>query len=395
MGVQLKMKSNKILLIIGAIALIFIVTQMGQKEMKKEAGETLARVLPSAFINPGQTFQLQYIATPDTGLFYFTLLDDVTGGCTKNDGTTTHIVGTMDSSPKIINMIAPSSAGSCHFVGNWQLGSGTIVDFVNQDVVVTGSGCTSASQCGTTTTCITYTCSGGVCSNVKHSGLSCTTAGGQAGTCSSDGICVSSTPDCTIGSAITSACKCGGTTYTSGYCCSGGWQSTTCGGPAVCPTGLISSLCTCGGVTYPDYLTVMHYCCNNIHQYTQCITPCPTGQITTACTCGGVSYSSGAGFCCANVFSGTTCVQTVCPTGAISSSCTCGGTLYNSGAGYCCTGVFQSSSCTPVVDTCEKTKGCQIWEKCKTDQSGCEMASWAWLVIIAFGGMMVMNMMKK
>jgi len=74
------------------------------------------------------------------------------------------------------------------------------------------------------------------------------------------------TPTCSEGQ-ITLACLCGGIEYSSGYCCSGSWQSTSCSATPTCAEGQITSTCLCGGIEYSS-----GYCCSNVWHSSQCVT---------------------------------------------------------------------------------------------------------------------------
>jgi len=62
------------------------------------------------------------------------------------------------------------------------------------------------------------------------------------------------TPDCNMqGNVISSSCKCGSQTVSSGYCCASTPTTTACGGgsPSQCGDGVpITATCTCGGAGY-------------------------------------------------------------------------------------------------------------------------------------------------
>jgi hypothetical protein len=91
-------------------------------------------------------------------------------------------------------------------------------------------------------------------------------------------------PACSEGQ-ITSSCTCGGTVYSSGYCCSGVWQSSSCGTTPNCPEGQITYSCTCEGATRTS-----GYCCTN--DYETLGACCPNGPITSSCYCEGGLRSS-------------------------------------------------------------------------------------------------------
>jgi hypothetical protein len=92
-------------------------------------------------------------------------------------------------------------------------------------------------------------------------------------------------PTCSEGQ-ITSTCTCGGSVYSSGYCCSGVWQSSSCGVTPNCPTGQITYSCICEGATRTS-----GYCC--IGSDYETLGPCcPNGAITSSCYCEGNLRSS-------------------------------------------------------------------------------------------------------
>lgn len=75
------------------------------------------------------------------------------------------------------------------------------------------------------------------------------------GACS-DGACIytgSIIPQCTVGAAIESTCFCGNYVYRSGYCCSNGWQSTSCSSTETTPspnqTNVTQTCPTCSSPT--------------------------------------------------------------------------------------------------------------------------------------------------
>ncbi|NOX71232.1 MAG: hypothetical protein GXO64_00850 [Candidatus Micrarchaeota archaeon] len=141
-----------------------------------------------------------------------------------------------------------------------------------------------------------------------------------------------------------------------------------------CSEGQITSACTCGGVTYST-----GYCCSGAHQNSECanMPPAPTcqeGQITSACTCGGTEYSTG--YCCSGTYQTTVCPQppSACPDGQITSECMCGPTLYSTG--YCCSGTYQTTPCNQVQcgnnvketgEECDGTDDSACPGRCKSD----------------------------
>jgi hypothetical protein len=106
-------------------------------------------------------------------------------------------------------------------------------------------------------------------------------------------------PTCSEGQ-ITSTCTCGGSVYSSGYCCSGVWQSTSCGVTPNCASGQpITSPCMCESAT-----RTTGYCCFGSDWET--LGPCcPNGPITSSCYCENWMVSSD--YCCDNVWSSGAC----------------------------------------------------------------------------------------
>lgn len=84
-------------------------------------------------------------------------------------------------------------------------------------------------------------------------------------------------PDCGEGE-ITSACVCGGTSYDTGYCCSGVYQTDSCEGDdpvdpePPCADGEITSRCICQGAVYTS-----GYCCSDVYE----LSPCTDGTEQT------------------------------------------------------------------------------------------------------------------
>ncbi len=73
------------------------------------------------------------------------------------------------------------------------------------------------------------------------------------------------TSACAMGQ-ITSACRCGGSIYSSGYCCDDKWQAGSCTTTPACPQGQITSDCTCEEGAHSS-----GFCCNNEWQESSCI----------------------------------------------------------------------------------------------------------------------------
>jgi len=99
--------------------------------------------------------------------------------------------------------------------------------------------------------------------------------------------------NCVNWTQIASMCLCGGTAYSSGYCCSGVWQSTSCGTTPNCLTGQITSPCICQGSSRTS-----GYCCSN--EYENSGPCCPDGQIASSCWCGGGIREAAGDWCCGN-----------------------------------------------------------------------------------------------
>jgi len=66
--------------------------------------------------------------------------------------------------------------------------------------------------------------------------------------------------------AISSTCTCGGSEHSTGYCCSGAWQSGSCGsGYPACANGAVTIPCECGAIVIFD-----SYCCDGSHYSVPC-----------------------------------------------------------------------------------------------------------------------------
>ncbi len=109
-------------------------------------------------------------------------------------------------------------------------------------------------------------------------------------------------PACSEGQII-SSCTCGGTVYLSGYCCSGAWQSGSCGAIVDCVEGQqITSTCICEGSARAS-----GYCCIGSDHET--LGPCcPNGPIpSSGCYCNeqyGMRYDN---YCCDNYWTSAPC----------------------------------------------------------------------------------------
>jgi hypothetical protein len=93
--------------------------------------------------------------------------------------------------------------------------------------------------------------------------------------------------------------------YSSGYCCSGVWQSTSCGVTPNCASGQpITSPCMCESAT-----RTTGYCCFGSDWET--LGPCcPNGAITSICYCSaqyGMRYPEWGEYCCDNFLSSGPC----------------------------------------------------------------------------------------
>ncbi|MFH1586553.1 MAG: hypothetical protein ABID38_01710 [Candidatus Diapherotrites archaeon] len=83
-------------------------------------------------------------------------------------------------------------------------------------------------------------------------------------------ITPSGTPACTIGTQITAECVCNGSTYTSGYCCAAGYQTSSCTLPTCTDQAQATVSCSCGS----DTCSSGEYCCTGT---------CQAGTCTAAC----------------------------------------------------------------------------------------------------------------
>ena len=88
-----------------------------------------------------------------------------------------------------------------------------------------------------------------------------------------------------------------------------------------------------------------------------------------------------------------TCAElggTICSPGQL---CSGGSMQQSSDTDYCCVG----GTCTDQSgeQTCEEQLGCEIWEVCNEGQTGCEIASWVYVIGAFMGFMFFWSMIKK
>ncbi|MEW6295630.1 MAG: hypothetical protein AB1467_05050 [Candidatus Diapherotrites archaeon] len=203
-----------------------------------------------------------------------------------------------------------------------------LINYVSAEDVCGDGSCTGAETCST----CSQDC--GQCAPICGNGQC--ESGETSLTCLTD--CPA--PACAQGYIPPAGCNCGGSIYSSGYCCNGIWQSNDCSQPCA-EGGIPSSGCMCGGAMYYS-----GWCCSGVYKSTDCSqqTYCPyNSPITYSCTCGSGTYSSG--YCCNGIWQSNDCTtQNYCPQGPIIYSCSCGGSTYSTG--YCCNNVWQSTACT-------------------------------------------------
>ncbi len=134
-------------------------------------------------------------------------------------------------------------------------------------------------------------------------------------------------------SHVISACKCGTTYATSGYCVNNAWSSTM---PA-CANGAVTSACLCGGTTVSS-----GYCCSSTASASSC---CSNLQLGT-CKCGSGSVCTTSQYCSLSSTPLNTCVSNCTANAAITGYCNCGGQIRNTG--YCMNNVWTATlpTCT-------------------------------------------------
>ncbi|MFH1664490.1 MAG: hypothetical protein ABH986_06860, partial [archaeon] len=334
-----------------------------------------------------------------------------TNGTTRNCTTTANCAGTQTCVSNSWGTCNDTAGDNCPCVENWS--------------------CTSWSACvnGTQTRTCTDNSSCGTTNNKPFESQSCTecTSGATRNcitsqACSGTQTCVSgmwsltcvdnpndNCPPLTCAEGqITSLCECGGSTYSTGYCCAGTYRTTPC--PTDCSEGQITTQCYCDGTLFST-----GYCCSDSHQTTQCSctenwvcgtwSSCLNGSQSRTCndtnSCGTIlnrpSLTQSCGECTNNTTQGCTtnagcsgtqlcsnntwgsCTDTpgdscpACTQGQISSECYCDGSTRTTG--YCCSETYQATQCV-----CTESWTCSGWSSCSngtqtrtcTDSSSCE-----------------------
>jgi len=157
-------------------------------------------------------------------------------------------------------------------------------------------------------------CDDSYCSSCEGSGICQSAMPDCGGDYCPEGDCDDYVPDCSEGS-IGAECYCGGSPYTSGYCCSGTWQSEDCNaGGSVCGNGICDSDETynacpqdCGGTESQSCSEMGGSCCNSgtycdtsdgghlVGQANDCVVCCADGNCVsdseTTGSCGDYSTS--------------------------------------------------------------------------------------------------------
>ena len=84
---------------------------------------SITRELPSTAA-VGETFAMNFVVSESSGNYGVLYETDISGGC-KSVAGNTHIVGFLfNEATSSINIVAPSTAGSCAFTGNYQFATG-------------------------------------------------------------------------------------------------------------------------------------------------------------------------------------------------------------------------------------------------------------------------------
>jgi len=209
--------------IIAIIALV-VIGMFVQKSYEPFAatGSSVSRSVPSS-VSPGETFQIQYVVSTTDDKWGVSIEDSVSGGCTFSNGESSikFVITSAEGSPRIMEINAPSSEGSCTFTGDFKFDTDPIIDMENSVVTVAtagstcselgGSCCSSGQSCTggtfqTSTDCGSLCCVGGTCETPSQT---CSELGGVI--CNTGETC--STGSFTSASDTTRCCV-GGTCET-------------------------------------------------------------------------------------------------------------------------------------------------------------------------------------
>lgn len=391
------MKVNRLIWIGIAIAIVVLLSSSGVKLGKKAAGESLERVLSSNSVQPGGSFTLKYrVLNAGSTPFFFSIKDTMSGGCTIFGSS--EVVTTL-SSPAgetgAMTITAPSSEGTCTFTGDWQLGSGGLVQFTTQTVTVQTSGtcsgvcksnaCSSYPSCSSASgTCTSgYCCSGTCILCTAHASSACD--GGDLYWYNSCGVKEDIKQDCGTGTCSLGACisacapnwQCGSWSTCSVSCS----QTRTCNDANTCgvPTGKPAESQTCTG--------------GSCVQPAQTCTAAGYFECSSSKTCSDIKsgYQTTSGYnCCGSSGACTTVTQTCAQAGyyecPVSKTCNSLVSGYAASSGVCCASAASCVSATPVIETCEEKNSCEFFEECNKTGDGCTVKVWIFyaLGLLAF-----------
>jgi len=181
--------------------------------------------------------------------------------------------------------------------------------------------------------------------------------------------------------AITQRCLCGGTAYSTGYCCSSQWQAGSCSvscpqGQILCNNNCITTLCSSNTQCNDNNPLTNDSCINSGTCNAQCsntaITNCPNGKVTSSCNCGGSLVSSG--YCCSSqVFSPPCTLDSECNDSNPATNDSCQGT------GTCnaeCVHASSSSCGNGIQDVGENCTNCPQDIQCSSGELCCYGLCW-------------------